>query len=302
MPDTDPHSSWPAPSGPPTGGQPARRTGADARTSGPATSPGRRWATVGGLGAGLIGGVTAGLVFGVPGLSSASDAPSFGGAVPAQTDEQSPADSGDAEDGDAPVDDDRPELDQERREAAVERIRENLQALVDDGTLDADQADAVAEHLATELPSRPLGGGHGHGPIGREVIELDGERGERITERMEVRTARMDELADVLGLEREELVDRLLDGESLADIADAQGVDTDALVDVLIADRVERIDDAVAAGDLDPDEAAERKAALEEMAGAHIDGEHPAGPHGRWEPHGTEDEPAEDEPADDSAD
>ena len=304
MPDTDPTSPWPAPSAPPTGGRSAGGTAADAVPSTPTASPARRWVTVGGLGAGLLGGVAAGLVLGVPGLSGASGAPSLGGPIPAQSDEQQPADSG-ADDASSQADDtDREERADELRTERTERIRENLQSLVDDGTLDADQADAVAEHLAAELPSRSSGGDHGPGPIGRA---LDGERGERITERLTGRAERLERLAEVLDLGRDDLVDRLRDGESLAEIAETQGVDPDELVDVLIAERVERIDDAVADGDLDPDEADERKAALEEMATAHVDGEHPAGPHGRWRPGDPDDGPADevppaDEPADDSAD
>lgn len=269
MPDTAPNQAWPAPSGQPAGGHSERTEDVQVVPTGAAHSS-RRWATVGGLGAGLIGGVTAGLVFGVPGLSGASGAPALGGAVPAQTEEQSPADQAD-----------RSENLEERRDAATERIRENLQALVDDGTLDAARADAVSEHLASELPSRP--GQPGRGPIAREVIESEGAPGDRITGRLRVGPERMDAIAEALGIERDDLVDRVLDGETLAEIAEAQDVDEPVLVDLLIAERVERIDQAVADGEIDPDEAAERKAALEELVTAHLNGDHPAGPRGRWE-------------------
>ncbi len=282
MPD-DHTNPWPAPSGPPAGDAVDEASIVDDARAGD-RGTGRRWATIGGLGAGLLGGVTAGLVFGVPGLSGASDAPASPGVVPAQADEQ-PAPSDDAPTDDAT--DEWSELEEERQDAATERIRENLQPLVDDGTLDEEQADAVAEHLAVDVGGRHGGPGM-HGPLGREVLELDGEhgeRGDRITERMKVGVGRMDELADVLGLERDDLVDRLLDGESLADVAAAEGVDLQELVDALIADQLDAIDQAVADGEMDEATAADRKSAIEEMATAHLEGDHPAVPRGRWERH-----------------
>ncbi len=302
-----PQTPWPAPSGPPAGDTVEASTAAAGRaepsvsessTSGPAV---RRWATIGGLGAGLLGGVTAGLVLGVPGLSGA-DAPAAGAPIPAQADERSPADDdvddGDTEDGETSDADpgagatedaetgDGVADEAEREAAAAERIRENLQELVDDGMLDAAQADAVAEHLAGELPVRP---GGGRGAIAEHVIERREGRGDRIRERLTVGTERMDEIAAVLGLERDDLVDRVLDGESLAEIAEAEGVATQELVDILIADRLERIDQALADGEIDADEAAERRAAIEEMATTHLEGGHPAGRLGRWEPRATDD-------------
>jgi len=302
MPD-DHTNPWPAPSGPPAGPSVDETRTVDEARAGD-RAPARRWATIGGLGAGLLGGVTAGLVFGVPGLSGAADAPALTGAVPAQTDDQ-PVPSDDA--GAAGADDatdEWSELEEARREVAAGRIRENLQPLVDDGTLEAQQADAVAEHLAAEVGDRHVRPGM-HGPIGRDVIELDGDhggRGDRIAERMKVGVERMDELADALGLERDDLVDRLLDGESIADVATAEGVDLQDLVDVLVADRLAALDRAVAEGRIDEATAVDRKAAIEELATAHLEGDHPAGPRGRWERHTDDDDGAVDRPPDGSAD
>ena len=89
-----------------------------------------------GLAAGLLGGTAAGLVLGVPGLSgAAADTGAVAGpaAIVQQVD-------------DAPVD-----------EAAAqpgERLRTVLQPLVDDGTIDAAQADAVTEQLMQKRGDR----------------------------------------------------------------------------------------------------------------------------------------------------
>jgi hypothetical protein len=95
---------------------------------------GRRGLTIG-LAGGLLAGTAAGLVFGVPGLSSASsDAASAPAALVQQTDE-------------TPTDDDI------RPDPGV-GLREMLQALVDDGTLTSEQADAVTAYLVENRPER----------------------------------------------------------------------------------------------------------------------------------------------------
>lgn len=121
-------------------------------------------------------------------------------------------------------------------EDRLSRIREALEGLVGDGTLTPEEADAVAETLNDSdlfRPHRP--GGHMDG-LGLDVA------------------------AETLGLTEDELLTQLRDGATLAEIAADQGVDTQTLVDALVAAASERIDEAVADGRLDQDRADEMKA------------------------------------------
>ena len=63
--------------------------------------------------------------------------------------------------------------------------------------------------------------------------------------------------AEYLGLAEEELRERLRDGDTLAEVAKAEGKAVDGLVDALVADAEKRLDDAVAAGKLTPAQADE---------------------------------------------
>jgi hypothetical protein len=53
-------------------------------------------------------------------------------------------------------------------------------------------------------------------------------------------------IAEVLGLEADELMDRLADGEALLDIAQEQGVEVDEIVEAVLADLDEKLADLVA--------------------------------------------------------
>ncbi len=71
--------------------------------------------------------------------------------------------------------------------------------------------------------------------------------------------------AEVLGLEVEDLRERLRGGDAtLAEVAADENVDVDDLVAAMVAEATERIDQKVADGDLDADRAAEIKADLED--------------------------------------
>lgn len=151
-------------------------------------------------------------------------------------------------------------------EDRLSRIREALEGLVGDGTLTPEEADAVAETLNDSdlfRPHRP--GGHMDG-LGLDVA------------------------AETLGLTEDELLTQLRDGATLAEIAADQGVETQTLVDALVAAASERIDEAVADGRLDQDRADEMKADLESRIATAVeegfpmrdgrDGGHPHGGRG----------------------
>ena len=130
--------------------------------------------------------------------------------------------------GDAPT---------ERPEPGAE-LRELLQDLVDEGTITAGQADAVTDHLVENRPERRH---HRRGP-GR-----DGEV-----------------VAGLLGIDVETLRDELRSGNSLADIAAANDVDIQTVVDALVDEAAEHLELAVENGRLTDDEAADRLARIGE--------------------------------------
>jgi hypothetical protein len=189
---------------------------------------GRRGLTIG-LAGGLLAGTAAGLVFGVPGLSSASAADQgVTTALVQQADDVDPATDPAAEPG--------------------ARLRELLQPLVDDDTITAEQADAVATHLAENRPEPgefgdrhgPGGGHRGPGPFARGVAS--------------------EALTDLLGIDAQELRQQLHDGATLAEIATAQGVEPQVVIDELVGELEERVNNAVENGRIDQAEADEHLA------------------------------------------
>ncbi len=130
-------------------------------------------------------------------------------------------------------------------------IAEALQPLVDDGTLTEDQVDAVSGALEA---ARPEGFGHRGG---------HGQRG----------PAGGGEIAEILGLEAQELGEALRGGQSLADVAAEQGVDTQDLIDAIVDNAEERAAAAVEAGRIDQDKADEIIAGAADHAEDMISGE-----------------------------
>jgi hypothetical protein len=59
------------------------------------------------------------------------------------------------------------------------------------------------------------------------------------------------DLADVVGISTDDLRAALRDGQTLAQVAEANGVDPQQVVDVLVANGTERLDAAVASGRID---------------------------------------------------
>ena len=182
-----------------------------------------------GLTGGLLAGTAAGLVFGVPGLSSAAPA-----AVVQQVDDIDPP----TDPADAP-----PEM--------GSRLREVLQPLVDDNTITADQADAVVTQLLENRPDRGEFG-EGHGP-GRH------HRGPG----MFGRGVASEALTDLLGIDAQDLRQQLHDGATLAEIAQTQGVEVQAVIDELVAEVEERVANAVENGRIDQAQADEKLAEAE---------------------------------------
>lgn len=192
-----------------------------------------------GVTAGLVGGAAAGLVIGVPGVSGAADSPA---ALIQQVDDEATTEA------DADLD-------------RGDRLRQVLEPLVEDGTITTSQADAVTEHL---VEAAPEGRWHRHGP-GRH-----GRFGGPAA-----RAAVSDAVTELLGLDAETVRDELRGGLTLAELAEANGVSTDTLVETLVAEASERLDVAVENGRIDEDKAAEFEANLEEQITKRVNGEFP---------------------------
>jgi hypothetical protein len=90
--------------------------------------------------------------------------------------------------------------------------------------------------------------------------------------------------ADYLGLEPDALADRLFEGESLADIAEAEDKEVTGLVDALVAAARERLDDALAEGRLDETDRDEILERIRDRVTELVRGELPGRvPHGPWD-------------------
>ena len=167
--------------------------------------------------AGLLAGGAIGFAAGVPGLTSAADTPMVGS------------------------------VDSEYQGVArSERLRDALQPLVDDTTIDGEQADAVKVAL---------------GPKGRNVV-LDKKFGAPTITNDGVSIAKEIELEDPYENMGAQLVKKVAAGSTLAEVAEAKGVSTDDLVAALV-DKVEaHLAEHVAKGSLTEDEAADRLAEM----------------------------------------
>jgi hypothetical protein len=121
---------------------------------------------------------------------------------------------------------------------AYGRILDTLQPLVDDGTLDENEAAAVAELLAGEFR-----GGRGQGPGAFKGLAA---------------------VADFLGLDADEMRAAIEEYDTIAAIAEANGSSADAVIDHLLTLCEERLSEAVENGRITEDEKAELLANAEE--------------------------------------
>ena len=133
-----------------------------------------------------------------------------------------------------------------------ERIREALEPLVTDGTITSAQADAVSAQLSESFPGHHLRRFH----------------------------ASLDVAAATIGITEAELVSALREGQSVAEVAEANGVSAQTVIDALVSEINTRVDEALAAGTLDEERATEIKANAVEKATSWVNGELPLLPRG----------------------
>jgi hypothetical protein len=105
--------------------------------------------------------------------------------------------------------------------------------------------------------------------------QRDALRADRAEHREEHRAERqetMEEVAGILGMTVDEIQEALRSGQTLADIA---GDSVDEVIDALVAAGEARIDERLAAGDIDEERATEMKGNLEERVTDFVNGEGP---------------------------
>jgi hypothetical protein len=149
--------------------------------------------------------------------------------------------------------------------APADWTAEALAPLVADGTITQAQADAVVAALAAARPDPgPRGGLH-------MLVELD--------------TA-----ASAIGIEPDALREALASGQTLAEVAEANGVEPQVVVDALVASARSHLADDVASGDKTQAEADQILADVESHITDVVNGTAPVGPPnggpGRGGPHG----------------
>jgi hypothetical protein len=105
----------------------------------------------------------------------------------------------------------------------------------------------------------------------------------------------LDAAAEAIGIDVDDLRTALRDGQTIAEVAAANGVDAQTVIDAMLADLGEKLAEQVAAGDLTQEEADERLAGAEAKITAHVNGEAPARPEGGRPPRGERPAPEADE-------
>jgi hypothetical protein len=148
---------------------------------------------------------------------------------------------------------------------------EVLQPLVDAGTITQAQLDAVTQALQDAGPiwrggPRPGGDWVGRASAGGPIA--------------------LETAATTIGISVEELRAALADGQTLAEVATANDVEPHAVIDALVAEATTRLDDAVADGRIDEEDADERRSDLtERITNAVNDGFERRGPGREWHRH-----------------
>lgn len=116
-------------------------------------------------------------------------------------------------------------------------VEDALGGLVDNGSITADQATAVADALDAARPERGPGG-------------PGGQRG----------GPGLDAAAEALGLTTDALRQQLEAGSTIAEVAQTAGVDPQTVIDAMVADLQAHLDEEVASGEHTQEEADQKMA------------------------------------------
>jgi uncharacterized protein (DUF433 family) len=149
-------------------------------------------------------------------------------------------------------------------DAIVADEGERLDQAVEDGVLTREQADAQL----SELKSRATDLVNGDLPMPDDRMPLMGRPGLWGFADGPIAAA-----ADVIGIRPVRLLAELRDGSTIADVAEAHGVDPSDVVDAVVASLQERLDAAVDNGWISQEQADERSAELQEQADALVNGD-----------------------------
>lgn len=137
-----------------------------------------------------------------------------------------------------------------------------IDALVAEATARLAEAEASLPERMTDLVNREgLPEHHGPGGPGGPGRHLVGEG--------------LDAAAEAIGITDDELRTALRSGSSIAEVAAANDVEVQSMIDALVAAATERIDEAVADGRIDAERAEALKADLVERITARVNGEGP---------------------------
>jgi len=145
------------------------------------------------------------------------------------------------------------------KDSLIAPMIERIQQAVENGRLTQDEADEQIEQMEERVLEGVETGSWfsmGSGGMGPGGFRGPGD-------------AQPELLADALGMTAEEVREALTDGQTIAELAEAQGVALEDLVDALMAPMIERIEQAVEDGRLTQDEADEQ---IEQMAERLLEG------------------------------
>ena len=142
------------------------------------------------------------------------------------------------------------EVDEEDPETTLpQSVEEILADLVEDDVITEEQAIQVAEALRDRA-----------GDLRRH--RAGGERG-----------ARLETVAEVIGIEVTDLTEALRDGQSIAEVADTNGSSAQAVIDALVAEMNAKVDQALEDGKLTTEKAEEIRADAPERIESMVNGE-----------------------------
>ena len=156
-------------------------------------------------------------------------------------------------------------------DAMVTNTEERVATALEAGRIDQAKADEILAGAADKATS---------------VVNGDFERPERPKGERGPRGPGGDgEIAELLGLDQADLREAITGGQSLADIAADQGVDTQDLIDAIVDNAEERVNGALEAGRIDQDKADEILAGAADRAESVVNGDFEGRPGHRGGPH-----------------